>query len=155
LNVNKLTRSVEKMRERNPFFNWNLGGVLDGDDLFVPIRHLTSAIDHSFTPNINVIEKKSKLVVEAELPGMAKEDVSIFVEGDFLVLTGERQEETENEEDGVLRKESRYGAFRRAVPIGPGSDPSKIKAKFKNGMVRIEMPKPKERRKERAEIPIM
>ena len=148
------SKSLQKRKEGQRFPFWDFGSLFDGDEFLVPVRSFGSAFEQGFNPKVNVIEKKKKVIVEAELPGMEKEDIHVHLEGDHLVIEGERREESETEEEGYVRKESRYGSFRRAVPVGAGVDPAQVKAKFKNGMVRIEMPKPTQEEEPKAQIPI-
>lgn len=108
----------------------------------------------AFTPKINLVENKKKIVVEAELPGMDKDEVQVSVEGDRIVIQGERHDENRVEEGDVVRSESRYGSFYRAIPMGFEVDPEAVDAKFKRGMLRLTVTRPKQEEPKGRNIPI-
>ena len=103
-----------------------------------------SSREDGFLPTLDVVEKKGKLLVNAELPGVAKEDVSVELDNDNLVIKGEKRHEEETEEEGFFRRECSYGSFYRTLPLSFHAEPDKIKAKFKDGVLKVEIPMPKE-----------
>lgn len=110
-----------------------------------------------WTPRIEVYEREGQLVVRADLPGMAKEDVKVEVARDHITLEGERKEEKKEEREGYHYGECRYGAFYRAIPLPEGVDTTKATAEFHKGVLEILMPKatppqPKVRRLEVREV---
>lgn len=102
-------------------------------------------------PKLDIYEKKNQLVVKADLPGMTKSDVEVAIEEGDLVVRGERQEETEIEEENVYRAERSWGKFFRRVPLTFEVDPAKVQATFKDGVLEVTMPVPKEERKPKAQ----
>ncbi|NOX44414.1 MAG: Hsp20/alpha crystallin family protein [Caldiserica bacterium] len=85
--------------------------------------------------------KDRTLVIETELPGVRKEDIRVQVEGDKLIVSGEVHRAEEVREENYIRMGRRYGAFRRVFPLPEEvEDPGKIKARFENGVLRIEVP---------------
>ena len=97
----------------------------------------------NWMPALEVFEKNGEFHVNAELPGMKKEDVKLEVTPEGLTLTGERKAEKTEEREGYYRTERAYGAFCRFVPIPEGADIEKLSARFKDGMLEIVMPVPK------------
>jgi HSP20 family protein len=97
--------------------------------------------DAGFLPAVDVQEMDDKLVVEAELPGLAPNDVQVRLEGDSLVISGERKREKEEDEKGYHRVERYYGSFAREVPLPAGVDPERCEATYKDGVLRIEVAK--------------
>jgi HSP20 family protein len=93
-------------------------------------------------PKMDIFEKGGELIVKADLPGMKKQDVSITLEEEYLVLKGERKEETEVKEEDFYRAECNYGAFYRRLPLAFKVDPAKIVAHFKDGVLEVHVPKP-------------
>lgn len=80
-------------------------------------------------------------VLEAELPGFNKEDISLKAEGGYLTITAEHKEEKKEEKkDAYVRRERRYGAFQRIFRIDDVREDA-ITAEYKNGVLRLEMPK--------------
>lgn len=102
-------------------------------------------------PKMDVFEKKGQLVVRADLPGMKKEDVEVAIEEGDLVLRGERKEETEVEEESFYRAERTWGKFFRRLPLTFEVDPAAVKASFKEGVLEVTLPLPKEEKKPKAQ----
>lgn len=94
----------------------------------------------AWTPKIEVFERDGKLHVNAELPGMNKEDIKIDVLDNRLTIQGERRQETEEKKKDFYRSERRYGSFYRDIPLPKYVDADHAKANFKNGILEITMP---------------
>ncbi len=94
-----------------------------------------------FIPPVDVRETDDKILIDAELPGMDPKDVQVRVEGNSLLLSGERKQEKEEKAKGYQRIERSYGRFEREVPIPASADAEKCQASYKNGILTIEMPK--------------
>ncbi|GAB4305863.1 MAG: Hsp20/alpha crystallin family protein [Candidatus Bipolaricaulota bacterium] len=89
----------------------------------------------------DVYVKDKKLVIETELPGVARDDVQVKVEGNRLVITGEVKRSEEVREENYIRMGRRYGAFRRVFPLPEDVEDRKgIKARFENGILVVEVP---------------
>ena len=95
----------------------------------------------TFQPSIDVVDRGQVLEVSAELPGMGKDDVRISIDDDMLTLSGEKRVESTSQEDGCYRVERAYGSFYRVVPLPGDVDRDKIEATFKDGVLRITVPK--------------
>ena len=91
-------------------------------------------------PVVDVFEKDGSLHVRAELPGMSEKDVEIEVNEDGLTISGEKKEEKEVKEDKYYRSERTYGKFIRRIPLPKSADTDKADAKFKDGVLEIDMP---------------
>lgn len=94
----------------------------------------------AWSPRIEAYEQDGKLVVEAELPGLRKEDVQAQIEDDAIVISGERQSRNEQNEGGRYVSERSYGSFYRVVPLPDNADSGQATASFRDGVLRIEMP---------------
>ena len=79
-------------------------------------------------------------MLEAEIPGVDKEDINLEYKDDILTISVERKEEVNDERENYIRKERRYGSFKRAFYVD-NVDEENIKAKFKNGVLKIKLPK--------------
>jgi HSP20 family protein len=97
----------------------------------------------TWLPTMDVFEKNGKLIVQADLPGLAKKDLTITFEESDLVLRGERKDLRKIEEDNAYRAECVYGTFYRRLPLPQGLEVDKIEASFKDGVLEIEIPLPK------------
>ncbi len=108
----------------------------------------------SFAPRVNVSETDKEVKVSAELPGMDEKDVTVELEGNSLVIRGERTDENEDKGKNWHRREYSYGSFYRVVDMPAMVDADKAKAKFKKGMLNVSIPKLKEDGERRKSIDI-
>ena len=90
-------------------------------------------------PQVEVREEGGKLHVCADLPGLKKEDVKLSLDGDQLVLQGERQSSREEGQQGssFYHSERSYGSFYRSIPLPEGVDPQTAQASFKDGVLDV------------------
>ena len=95
-----------------------------------------------WNPPVETFQRGDQLVVRADLPGLAKDDVNVEVTDDAVIISGERRHEFEEEKDGVYRSERSYGSFCRAIPLPEGAIADNAKADFKDGVLEITMPAP-------------
>jgi HSP20 family protein len=99
-----------------------------------------------FSPRADIKEKKGKYEITADLPGVDKKDLSVTLDNGVLTIEASTEEEKTEEEDGkVIRKERRSGKFMRSFNLGVNVKESDIKANFKNGVLKLTVPKAKER----------
>lgn len=128
-------RDMERLRSQmNNLFNTSLSRWLDpseGEDLSKNI----------WGPALEVKEKKNDLIVKAEIPGMDKEDIEVTLEDGVLTLKGEKKREEKKEEEGRTTSEFYYGTFMRSISLPADVDEEKINASYKNGVLRITLPK--------------
>lgn len=108
----------------------------------------------AFAPPIEVREEEGNLVVSADLPGMRKEDIRVECTHDGLFIEGERKREHEETRGGIRRSERSYGHFQRMIPLPEGADVEKAGAQFKDGVLEVRVPLPKEEARKAREIPI-
>jgi len=103
-----------------------------------------------WSPHLEVFERQGRLVIQADLPGVRKEDVSVQIEDDRVILQGERRHEQQREENGYFHTERSYGSFHRVIPLPEGVDADQAKASFRDGVLEIELPAPQPQRRGRA-----
>jgi HSP20 family protein len=103
---------------------------------------------------LDVYQKDDQLVVEAEPPGIKKEDVQVELEGGVLVIRGESRQEREVRDEDYYRTERSFGSFHRRVPLGFDVDPSHVQASMANGVLEVRIPKPAETRTEGRRIQV-
>jgi HSP20 family protein len=102
----------------------------------------------------DVYETDKDLVVEMQVPGFKKEDIKISFQDDYLKVEGKAEEEKEEKEKNYWRKEIRKGSFVRVIPLPRKVDPKKAKASFKDGVLKISLPKIEEIKEVGEEIKI-
>ena len=90
-------------------------------------------------PLTDIIDEGDRYVIEVELPGMDKKDIQIFTRDHILEIVARRKFEKREEKEGYIRMERSYSGFRRAIELPLDADTEKIKAKYENGVLRIEI----------------
>ncbi len=95
-------------------------------------------------PSIDIAESKKAYRISVEVPGVDEEDIDLTLDGDALVISGEKRQESEDDEDGYHRVERSYGSFRRVLTLPTDADPDGISAKFRKGVLMIEIPRTRE-----------
>lgn len=113
------------------------------DNTFAPTLEGEEALSMwNWKPVVDVYDNDKDIVIKAELPGMDKKDMVVHVNGRFLTLKGERLSENEVKEDKYHRRERSYGKFHRVFTLPEEVDPDKITADYKDGILKIHIPKP-------------
>jgi len=108
-----------------------------------------------FRPKTDLVHEDGHLMVTAELPGIDPEkDVSITIEGDVLVIKGEKSEEKTVEEKDRYMHERRFGSFERRIPLPDDVDVAAIKASYEKGVLKVVVPIPVEKVEEPRTIPV-
>ena len=92
----------------------------------------------------DIKEKKDSYLLEAELPGFNKEDISIDVDGDYLTISATHKEEKEDKDDGYVRRERRFGTYSRSFDISAVKAEA-ITAAYENGILTLTLPKKDEK----------
>lgn len=105
-------------------------------------------------PRLDVAEDDKAFHVSVELPGMNDKDVAVTVDDRVLTIRGEKKEEKEKKDKDVFRRERAYGSFRRTIELPGDVDSAKIEAKFKDGILTIDLPKTKEAQDRVKQIPV-
>jgi HSP20 family protein len=103
-------------------------------------------------PAVDVSETEQAVLVNAELPGLGAEDVELHVENNYLVLRGEKKEEREEKKKNAVHRECSYGRFSRSIPLPTEVQSDKVTAKFKNGVLKVTLPKSEKARTRRISI---
>jgi HSP20 family protein len=127
------------------------------------MRRFTEDLDRMFggresetgmwAPPVEVRRQGDNLVVNAELPGLGKDDVQIEVTDEGLAISGERKHEHTEQGEGYYRSERSYGRFYRLIPLPEDANIDQAKANFNNGVLEITIPAPQARHT-RKQIPI-
>ena len=90
-----------------------------------------------WAPAMDVLTRDGDLVIRAELPGVKQEDVDITMQNGALTISGEHRVDQEEERGGYHVRERRYGSFRRSMTLPEGTDESKIRARFEDGVLEV------------------
>ena len=94
-----------------------------------------------WSPLVDVMDKKDKIIAKAELPGVDKKDIKITLSDNILTIRGERKEEQETKKEDYYCSERVQGNYSRTIALPVEVDSKKIKASFKNGVLEVILPK--------------
>jgi len=131
-------------REMNTLQN-RLNHLFD-DSFFQPSRSDDGLGLGTWHPVVDMFDEDDRIVIKAELPGMDKNDIAVDVKDRVLTLSGERTHDNAVKEENYYRRERAYGKFQRAFSLPVDVDSDKIKADFKDGLLKIEVPKPEKQK---------
>ncbi len=102
-----------------------------------------------WAPHIEVAERDGKLLIQADLPGVRKDDVNVQLEEDAVIIQGQRHQENTRSEQGFYHSERSYGSFYRMIPLPEGVNVDEANATFRDGVLHIELPLPQQRQRGR------
>lgn len=139
-------------REMNRVFDDAFGGFglpsLFGPVLGPVLRQMPAA------PKVDISETENELRITAEMPGIDENNVEVLLDDDRLIIRGEKKEEREDKDRNYHVRERVEGIFSRTLPLPFSPDPSQVTADFKNGVLTITLPKPKEVREKQHRIEV-
>jgi HSP20 family protein len=96
----------------------------------------------AWMPDMDVFEREGKTVVRLDLPGIKREDITVEVQDDTLVISGHREEEKEVKEEHYYCAERATGEFSRAITLPEGVTADAIEATYHDGILEVVVPKP-------------
>ena len=97
-----------------------------------------------YLPPLDIYEDNDKIIVEAEIPGLSKEDIKINVADNILTIRAEKKKEEKIKEKDVIYEEIAYGIYEREIELPQTVDTDKIDAVYENGVLKIILPKKEE-----------
>ncbi|MEP6706419.1 MAG: Hsp20/alpha crystallin family protein [Pyrinomonadaceae bacterium] len=106
----------------------------------------------AWSPSVDIFENKDHIVLEAELPGMNREDFELSVENNVITLRGERHFEKKDDTDNYHRVERAYGSFTRSFTLPQTVSAEGANAEYRNGVLRVTLPKREETKARRIEV---
>jgi len=125
---------ITKFDEIDRLFNhaWNAPVVRGRDESPEPVV---------LRPRVDVLENETAYVLEADLPGLNKDDLKIEIERNVLTIEGERKTERSEDLHGLHLERASNARFLRRFTLGREVDPDKIEASFADGVLRLTVPK--------------
>src|SRR6266436_2442525 len=106
----------------------------------------------AWNPSVDIYENKDQIVLEAELPGMNREDFELTIENNVVTLRGERRFEKKEDTDNYHRVERSYGSFLRSFTLPNTVTAEGANADYRNGVLRVTLPKREETKARRIEV---
>lgn len=93
------------------------------------------------SPRVDVYETNENVVVKAEIPGVSKEDLNVYVDENSIRLSGQTKRDTEYKDENAYRTERFYGSFSRTIPLPVEVKSEQAKAEYKDGILSVTVPK--------------
>lgn len=112
------------------------------DELMPTTREVGNGI--TFVPPAEMEETPDAIHLKLEVPGMDAKDLDVQVSAEAVSITGERKSETKTEDKGMTRSELRYGKFQRVIPLAARVQHDKVQAEYKDGILKLNLPKAEE-----------
>lgn len=109
-------------------------------------------LNGAWAPKVDIFENKENLVLEAELPGMTRDDFELAFENNVLTLKGERRFEKKTDEDNYHRIERAYGSFTRSFTLPQTVTAEGARAEFANGILYVSLPKREETKARKIDV---
>lgn len=133
---------LARRQETDPFYlvNATLNRLFD-DFGRLPSTTFNRVSSSVLAPRIDVAEGENEIIVTAELPGMEENEVELLLAPDTLTIKGEKKAEKEEKELEYYRSERVYGSFSRTFQLPTEIDREKVTASFKNGVLKVTLPK--------------
>jgi len=98
--------------------------------------------DFNYYPHIDIYDDEKNIYVDAEIPGVKKDNIKITLQDNILTITGEKKKETEEKNNkNFYRSERVYGSFTRSFNLPDDINPDSVDAKFNNGILNIQISK--------------
>ena len=97
--------------------------------------------ERGWSPALDIAESEEEVTVRAEVPGVDPADLQVSVCQGQLILAGEKKESSEQKGEDFYHTETRYGTFRRSIPLPEAVDPQKVDAEYSNGVLVIHLKK--------------
>ena len=113
------------------FFNSSFPTLSLGEDFF----------EKGTYPKVDVSDEPTQILIEAEVPGLTKEQVEVEIDNGVLRIKGDKQEVQDSSSKKYVHKELKRSSFCRSFIIGDNIDQSKLDAKFENGILKLVLPK--------------
>ncbi len=117
--IDNFSREMENFFDRTPF----------------------SLFGRTATPRVDVYETEKDVVVKAEIPGVSREDLNVFVDEYSVRISGQTKRDAEFRDENMFRSERFYGSFSRTVPLPVEVKSDKARAEYKDGILSVIVPK--------------
>jgi HSP20 family protein len=108
-----------------------------------------------FTPKSDVIETKNEYRISMDMPGVEEENVDLSLDNGVLKITGKKEQEKETKDAKVHRIERYYGNFKKVIQLPDNVLKDKVEAHFKNGVLKVIIPKTEESKQEVKKIKVI
>jgi HSP20 family protein len=139
-------------KEFEDFFNYYHRPVPKNDRLPADSKETITTTD--WAPSVDISETDDAYLINAEIPGVKKEDVKVNVADGILSIQGHRQHEEETKDHKLHRIERSYGTFFRSFSLPEDVDEEKIHAEYKDGVLQMSLRKTEDKKQKAIEVKV-
>ncbi len=132
-------------KEMNRLFDFSLSHSLNEDP---------TLLGGQWSPAVDIHDSKDNFLVKVDLPGLKKEEIDLSVEDNTLTIRGEKKRDNEVKDDNYYRSERYYGAFCRQLVLPVAVDSTKVEAVYKDGVLKLTLPKKEEAKPKQIKVDI-
>lgn len=134
----------------------NIDNIFDDflNTFYEPVSFNNRNDIRNFNANFDISESKDGYHIELDLPGFEEKNVDINLKDNLLTIKGKREESSENKDKNYFTKERFYGEFQRSITLPNNINSDKIEAKYKNGVLEINVPKKESKNMRKIEIQV-
>lgn len=142
-------------KEMNRMFEDFFKGFDDDSSSFFlsPICSTTEA-GTTLTPRVDLSETDKDIIVSMELPGLDENEIKVNLSRDMLTVSGEKKQESKENEKGWYRMERHYGSFSRSIPLPHEYNSEKVDASYKNGVLTVKLAKQNSKKQKTKKISV-
>lgn len=105
-------------------------------------------------PSVDIEDDENEVLVTAELPGLDKKDFKVEVNEDSVTIRGEKKTDREEKKKNYYYAERSYGSFSRTIPLPWHIDPEKTEARYRNGILKVRLPKTEQEKARRIDVKV-
>lgn len=120
----------------------------------VSLKQPAGVREEFFLPSIDLWDDHDNVYVETDLPGMEQKNIKVSVKGDVLTIAGKKENVQEEKKKNYYRCERIQGSVYRAVDLPTTVDPARVKANYKDGVLKITLPKREEEKEKQIDVRI-
>ena len=124
------------------------------DDTVGTSASATAPALSTWTPAVDVYEDENGFLIKCELPEINKDEIKVNLDNNVLSISGERKLEHEEKRDGYQRVERTYGQFYRSFTLPPNVNAEGINGEFRDGVLRLTLPKKEEAKPKQIQVKI-
>jgi len=105
------------------------------------VERLPFGLGRITDPRVDVYQTEKDVIVKAEIPGVSKEDLNVYIDENMIRLSGQTKRDEEYKDDNIYRSERYYGSFSRTIPLPVEVKSEKASAEYRDGILKITVPK--------------
>jgi len=105
------------------------------------VERLPFGLGRITDPRVDVYQTEKDVIVKAEIPGVSKEDLNVYIDENMIRLSGQTKRDEEYKDDNIYRSERYYGSFSRTIPLPVEVKSEKASAEYRDGILKISVPK--------------